>query len=103
MRILSVLVLLSGLSYVAHAQTVEPRDLLEVVDFSSPVVSPDGKQVAFRVEQASVGRNTYDAFWYVQDVDGSSLPHRIADGGVVLRDTSGVPLPATVLWSQRDA
>lgn len=99
MRILSVLVLLSGLSYVAHAQTVEPRDLLEVADFSSPVVSPDGKQVAFRVEQASVERNTYDAFWYVQDVDGSSLPHRIADGGVVLRDTSGIPLPATVLWS----
>lgn len=103
MRIfLSVLVLVSGLSRVAHAQVVEPRELLEVADFSSPVVSPDGKQVAFRVERASITRNTYDASWYVQDVDGTSLPRRIADGGVVLRDTAGVPLPATVLWSPDD-
>lgn len=96
---MTVLVLLSGLSHVAHAQTVEPRELLEVADFSSPVVSPDGKRVAFRVERASIERNTYDAFWYVQDVDGTSLPLRIADGGVVLRDTAGVPLPAAMLWS----
>jgi len=99
MGILSVLVLAGALSHAAPVQTVEPRDLLEVVDFSSPVMSPDGRQVAFRVEQASVERNVYDAFWYVQDVDGASLPHRIADGGVVLRDTAGIPLPATVVWS----
>ena len=99
MRILPILVLMSGLSYVAHAQTVQPRDLLEVADFSSPVISPNGKLVAFRVEQASVERNTYDAFWYVQDVDGVSPPHRIADGGVVLRDFVGNSLPATVVWS----
>ena len=99
MRILPILVLMSGLSCVANAQTIEPRDLLEVADFSSPVVSPNGKQMAFRVEQASVERNTYDAFWYVQDVDGVSLPHRIADGGVVLRDYVGTSLPATVEWS----
>lgn len=99
MRLLPVLVLVSALSYAARAQAVEPRDLLEVVDFSSPVVSPDGKQVAFRAEQASIERNTYDAFWYVQDVDGTPLPHRIADGGVVLRDAAGIPLPATALWS----
>jgi hypothetical protein len=99
MKLLPIIVLMSGLSYIAHAQTIEPRDLLEVVDFSNPVVSPDGKQVAFRVEQVSVERNTYDAFWYVQDVDGVSLPHRIADGGVVLRDSAGIPLPATVVWS----
>lgn len=99
MRILPILALMSGLSYVAHAQTVQPRDLLEVADFSAPVVSPNGKLVAFRVEQASVERNTYDAFWYVQDVDGMSPPHRIADGGVVLRDFVGNSLPATVVWS----
>lgn len=99
MKILPILILMSGLSYVAHVQAVEPRDLLEVIDFSSPVVSPNGKLVAFRVEQASVERNTYDAFWYVQDVDGASPPHRIADGGVVLRDFVGTSLPATVAWS----
>ncbi len=100
MRIfLWVLVLMSGLSYVARVQAVEPRELLEVADFSSPVVSPDGTQVAFRVERASVMRNTYDTTWYVQDADGDSPPRRVAGGGVVLRGTAGLPLPATVLWS----
>jgi len=99
MKILPILVFVSGLSYVAHAQAVEPRGLLEVADFSSPVVSPNGKLVAFRVEQASVERNTYDAFWYVQDVDGVSFPHRIGEGGAVLRDYVGDSLPATVVWS----
>jgi dipeptidyl aminopeptidase/acylaminoacyl peptidase len=82
-----------------HAETISPRRLLEVVDFSSPVVSPDGKQVAFRVEQASIERNTYDVFWYVQDVAGTLPPRRIADGGVMLRDSAGISLPSNVLWS----
>lgn len=98
-KFLFVLLLASGLCHVAHVQAVEPRELLEVADFSSPVVSPDGRKVAFRVERASVERNIYDATWYVQDVDGASLPRRVADGGVVLHDTAGVSLPAPVQWS----
>ncbi|TAA23310.1 Atxe2 family lasso peptide isopeptidase [Pseudoxanthomonas winnipegensis] len=81
------------------ATRVEPRDLIEVADFGPPVISPDGRQVAYRVEQASVERNTYDAFWYVQSLEPGALPRRIADGGVVLRDSAGTPLPATVMWS----
>ncbi|MGH8158497.1 MAG: Atxe2 family lasso peptide isopeptidase [Rhodanobacter sp.] len=99
MKVLPILVLMIGFSYVVHAQTIDARNLLEVADFSGPVVSPNGKRVAFRVEQASVERNAYDAFWYVQDVDGVSPPHRVADGGVVLRDFVGDSLPATVAWS----
>lgn len=98
-KFLFVLLLASGLCHVAHVQAVEPRELLEVVDFSPPVLSPDGKMVAFRTEQASVERNTYDAFWYVQKVDGTSLPQRVADGEVVLRDTAGASLPAIPAWS----
>ncbi len=99
MRWPSVLLLMGGLGCVGGTRAVEPSALLEVADFSRPVVSPDGRQVAFRVEQASIGRNTYDAFWYVQDVDGRSLPRRIADGGFVRRDTAGIPLPASASWS----
>lgn len=101
MKVFSVLVLVSALSSFTHAQAqaVEPKDLLEVVDFSGPVVSPDGKEVTFRVEQASLARNSYDTFWYVQDVEGASLPRRIADGGLVLRNFVGTPLPTTVVWS----
>lgn len=99
MRFLLIASALGASASVCQAAAVSPRQLLEVADFSIPVMSPDGKQVAFRVEQASTERNTYDAFWYVQDVDGAPLPHRIADGGVVLRDSAGQSLPSKAVWS----
>jgi len=70
----------------AHAETISPRRLLEVADLTDPVISPDGSSVAFRLEQASVVRNTFDVFWYVQALDGKSPPHRVADGGVLLHE-----------------
>jgi len=82
-----------------QAQTISPQRLLEVIDLSNPVISPDGRHVAFRAEQASVERNTYDTTWYTQAVDGKSLPLRLADGGVPLRGTAGLSLPAPVVWS----
>ncbi|KLJ02550.1 dipeptidyl aminopeptidase [Luteimonas sp. FCS-9] len=83
----------------AHAQSIPPRQLLEVVDFGPPVVSPDGRQVAFRVEQASIERNSYDSAWYVQAMDGGQPPRRVADGGVPLRDAAGVAAPVAASWS----
>ncbi|MFL6587827.1 MAG: Atxe2 family lasso peptide isopeptidase [Luteimonas sp.] len=82
----------------ALAADVAPRRLLEVVDFGAPVMSPDGSRVAFRVEQASVERNTYDTTWYVQSMEGGP-PRRVADGGVPLRDSAGNPVPPDVTWS----
>jgi len=83
----------------AHGGGAASRRLLEVADFGPPVVSPDGKRVAFRVEQASVERNTYDSVWYVQEMEGEAAPRRVADGGVPLRDAAGVSPPATAIWS----
>ncbi|OOG51102.1 dipeptidyl aminopeptidase [Rhodanobacter sp. C01] len=73
--------------------------MVEVADFSSPLVSPDGTHVAFRVSRASIDRNTYDSTWYIQLMDGSLPPQRVSDGGVPLRDSAGVALPATAIWS----
>ncbi|OOG57869.1 dipeptidyl aminopeptidase [Rhodanobacter sp. B05] len=73
--------------------------MVEIADFSSPVVSPDGAYVAFRVTRASIERDIYDTAWYIQRVDGSSPAQRVSDGGVPLRDSAGVALPATVVWS----
>jgi len=84
---------------VAHAETASPRQLLEVADLANPVVSPDGKLVAFRVERASVERNTYDTIWYVQGIDGKAPPRPVANGGVPLRDSAGTSLPAIAVWS----
>lgn len=97
--LLSVVALLGPCLGVGHAQAVSPRQLVEVVDFAGPVVSPDGRDVAFRVEQASIERNTYDTVWYVQRMHGALPPRRVADGGVPLRDSAGVSLPAPAVWS----
>jgi dipeptidyl aminopeptidase/acylaminoacyl peptidase len=83
----------------AHAETISPRRLLEVADLTGLVISPDGGSVAFRLERASVVRNTYDIFWYVQAMDGKAPPRRIADGGVLLHDTAGGSVPGHPVWS----
>jgi len=98
---LSVLLLaaMTVFSDPSYAGTISSRRLLEVADFGPPVVSPDGTLVAFRIEQPSIERNTYDSVWYVQDMDGEVAPRRVADGGVPLRDAAGVSLPVTATWS----
>jgi len=98
-RVLSLGVLLSVLAVVPQAFAVSPRQLVEIADFSSPVVSPDGTHVAFRVSRASIKRNTYYTTWYIQPMDGSLPPQRVSDGGVPLRDSAGIPVPAINVWS----
>jgi len=90
--------LLAVTTSVCHAAAISPRRLLDVADIAGPMVSPDGRSVAFRVERASVVRNTYDTVWYVQGLD-SPWPVRVANGGVPLRDSAGESLPPKVLWS----
>lgn len=98
-RALGMGLCLSTLAVAPRVLAVSPRQLVEIADFSSPVVSPDGSRVAFRVSRASIERNTYDSTWYVQPLDGSAPPQRVGDGGVPLRDSAGIPQPATAVWS----
>jgi dipeptidyl aminopeptidase/acylaminoacyl peptidase len=94
------LVLFCGCAGTLSAGTVSPRRLLELVDLGNPVISPDGRWVAFQTEQASVERNTVDTTWYVQPLDGHLPPRRVSDGGVPLREyISGVVLPSPAVWS----
>ena len=90
--------LLAASTSICHADVVSPRRLLEVADIASPTMSPDGRSVAFRIERASVERNTYDTIWYVQGL-GDAWPRRVADGGLPLRDSAGESLPSNVVWS----
>ncbi|MCC4594057.1 Atxe2 family lasso peptide isopeptidase [Xanthomonas campestris pv. phormiicola] len=83
----------------AQAAALSPRRLVEVADLTAPVVSPDGRYVAFRLDQASVERNTYDCAWYVQRIDAVGPPLRVADGGTLLRNSAGEPLLPEVRWS----
>jgi dipeptidyl aminopeptidase/acylaminoacyl peptidase len=98
----SLLVLMLGVVVggASLAETISPRRLLEVTDLGNPAISPDGRYVAFRSEQASVERNTYDTTWYVQRLNGQSPPRRVSEGGVPLREyVSGLVLPSPAAWS----
>lgn len=97
--LLAACILWGALACVRDAEAIPPRRLVEVADFGNPVISPDGRNVAFRIVRASIERNTYDAFWYVQGMDGVSPPRRIADGGIPLRDTAGIPVLSPAIWS----
>ena len=92
-------VLLVAIANIGHAARIPPQRLVEVVDISTPSISPDGRLVAFRAEQASVDRNTYDSAWYVQPMDASTPPRRVGDGGVPLRDSAGGSFPMLAVWS----
>lgn len=92
-------VLVGVFACVCDADAITSRQLVEIADIGAPVVSPDGASVAYRVERASIERNTYDTVWYVQRMGSTSPPHRIAEGGIPLRDPAGIPLPAPAVWS----
>ncbi len=101
-RIGGALLALAGLGLSvpgALAETVTPRQLVEVVDFGGISLSPDGRMAAYRTEQASIERNTYQTIWYVQPVDGRAPPRRLGEGGEPLRDSGGLSLPETAVWS----
>src|SRR3546814_1524425 len=76
----ALLVATSGNSQAQTTPTPTPRMLVEVADLSGLAISPDGSSAAFRVERASIERNTYDSTWYVTDIKGEQPPLRIADG-----------------------
>jgi len=96
-------VFLHSFPVAAQPTRISPKRLLEVADIVGPVVSPDGKRVAFRLQQASTERNCYDTFWYIQRLDGGALPRRVANGGTPLRDYStGLSIPTIPVWTHDD-
>jgi dipeptidyl aminopeptidase/acylaminoacyl peptidase len=89
---------LTALGTVAAAAP-SPKMLVETIDLSSPAISPDGQSLAFLQQQASVDRNTYEAVWYVEPLDGGRPPARVADAGAVLRGPFGEALVEPPQWS----
>jgi len=99
--VLIVLVAAAVISEVAAARDAQitTRMLIEISDFSGIAISPDEAAVAFREERASIERNTYDSVLYVQRLDGSAAPIRIADGGLPLRG-GGQAVNEVPQWSR---
>jgi dipeptidyl aminopeptidase/acylaminoacyl peptidase len=93
----------AAISFLWRADTAAaaptPRMLVEIADLSDVAISPDGAVAAFRLEAASVERNTYDTGWFVAAIDGATPPRRIADGGAPLRYNWGPPIIEPPVWS----
>src|SRR5690606_36556155 len=75
--LLAALLAVPGVPAIAEPTIPE---LVEVADIGSLSASPSGRQVVFRVERASIARNSYDLDWYVADLQ-TGAARRIADGG----------------------
>uniref|UniRef100_B0T9D5 Dipeptidyl aminopeptidase/acylaminoacyl-peptidase-like protein n=1 Tax=Caulobacter sp. (strain K31) TaxID=366602 RepID=B0T9D5_CAUSK len=76
-----------------------PSSLVETVDLSTPVLSPDGKTVAFRQGRASLNSNLYELSWWTVPLDASTPPRMIADAGSALWNSSGGPVVEAAQWS----
>src|SRR6185312_16327354 len=98
-RVLACAGLLGLFLHVPYGVAATIRQLVEVVDIKNVSISPDGRLVAFRTEQASIERNTYETVWYVQPVDGASPPQRLGDGGEMQSDGGGSSKPELPIWS----
>ena len=95
----------AGIVAVAMAVVARPAaagptipELVEVADITSLSAAPHGPKVAFRVERASIERNTYLIDWYVADLETGAAT-RIAGGGAPIYGEAG-PLEAEpAIWS----
>lgn len=99
MRVLACVGCLGLFFHASQGKAATLRQLVEVVDIKNVSISPDGRLVAFRTEQASIERNTYQTVWYVQPVDGTAPPRRLGDGGDMLPDGGGSSIRELAAWS----
>ncbi len=71
--------------------------LTEVADIEALALSPDGRNVAFRVQRPSVERNTYTVDWYVAELTTGAV-RKVADGGDAIYNNGVIEFEAPV-WS----
>ena len=90
-------VALAGASARANAGPTVP-ELVEVSDVTGLSASPSGRMVAFRVDRASLGRNSYQLDWYVADLEAGAT-RRIADGGGPIEGGAEPLAVDTPAWS----
>lgn len=68
-----------------HKQPITTRALLSLKDIGgaegSIAVSPDGRYVAFEIQQADFRADTYHSEWYVTRVAGRAAPLEVGSGG----------------------
>src|SRR5438045_787665 len=80
MRLVAVLLAAATL-LPAQKQPFTVDALLQIGRISEPVLSPDGRTVAFTVERPDVQKNTRPKQIYVVPLDGTGTPLQITEEG----------------------
>lgn len=74
-------------------------DLLALKDVLAPSLSPDGRYVAYRIDQADVTANRRTASWWIAPTDRSEPPRRVSDGGIAIWQSSGGAVIEAPTWA----
>lgn len=74
------------------------EQLVELRDLSSVAISPDGRWVAFRQDQASIATNKVRLTWWVAPLNGDGAARRVSDGGTALWNAGGIALVEPPVW-----
>jgi dipeptidyl aminopeptidase/acylaminoacyl peptidase len=79
------LVAQAEVDYVADSKSashpVDARDLIELRDMSGLSVSPDGRHVAFQLQEANLAANRYELGWHVASSLRAGPARNVGDGG----------------------
>lgn len=76
---------------------VEVADIVEVAEISGVTLSPDGRQVAYRIGRPSIADNDVRLDWYVVPVDGG-VPTHIGSGGTAQFGGAGAVREQAPVW-----
>lgn len=87
------------------AGAVDADELLRLRDISGLSVSPNGRHIAFQLQQARPKTDDYASAWCVAPLDGRAAPETLGDGGDIIMPAtafgrrSGVWTTLAARWS----
>ena len=88
----------AGLCLPASAGALRVEQLVELADISGLSLSPDGAELAFRVDRADLARNTYQLGWYIIDLRGGEVRF-VGDGGEPIHADPGLIRTGQAAWT----
>ena len=92
-------------SPIDQKRPVSAKDLVEMRDILALKPSPDGRYLAYLIQQANIENNDYTWTWYAATIEAGATPFSLGDGGEVqlARYTdgtySGTIQSPTVRWA----
>ena len=70
-------------SPIAQKRAISAKDLVEMRDILALKPSPDGRYVAYLIQQADIEKNDYTWTWYAATIEAGVTPFSLGDGGEI--------------------